>query len=266
MSEIAKVEQPHQGMVTQIERIACDPNVDINKLEKLWDMQQQAQDREAAKAYNRDMAALQSEMPVITKSGEIAVNGVVRSKYARFEDIVQAIQPLLDKHGFSVSFKTEFMQGFLQIEGAVSHREGHKESTKMTLPFDDSGSKNKVQAIGSSVSYGKRYVLCMLLNIAASGEDDDGVKAAGDEVEKIKFQLDRLAKMGHAIRENLQSITYIKDSIASDDLPGAAEAWFELSEEVQRALWVAPTDGGVFTTAERKIMKEQLRSALQGDK
>jgi hypothetical protein len=44
----------------------------------------------------------------------------------------------------------------------------------MELPFDNSGSKNTVQAIGSSVSYGKRYVLCMLLNISTGGEDNDG--------------------------------------------------------------------------------------------
>lgn len=262
MSELKTIDQPQHGMVTQIERIACDPNVDINKLEKLWEMQQQAQDREAVKAYNRDMASLQSEMPVIPKNGEIKVNNVVRSKYARFEDIIKAIQPLLDKHGFSVAFKTEFTDSLMQIEGSVSHREGHKESTKMTLPFDDSGAKNKVQQIGSSVSYGKRYVLCMLLNIAASGEDDDA-QSAGDEFAKVQFQRDALAKMGHAIRENLQSIIYIKDCIAADDLPGAAEAWFELSEEHQKDLWISTTAGGVFTTAERKIIKEQLRSHLE---
>lgn len=48
----------------------------------------------------------------------------------------------------------------------------------MLLPADTSGSKNAVQAFGSSTSYGKRYVLCALLNITTRGQDDNGQTAA----------------------------------------------------------------------------------------
>ncbi|WP_409524602.1 ERF family protein [Pseudomonas sp.] len=44
----------------------------------------------------------------------------------------------------------------------------------MLLPLDTSGSKNAVQAVGSSTSYGKRYVMSALLNLTTRGEDDDG--------------------------------------------------------------------------------------------
>ena len=44
----------------------------------------------------------------------------------------------------------------------------------MTLPYDSTGSKNTVQSIGSSTSYGKRYTAAALLNLTARGEDDDG--------------------------------------------------------------------------------------------
>lgn len=56
----------------------------------------------------------------------------------------------------------------------LSHRAGHREVTSIVLPVDTSGSKNGVQAVASSVSYGKRYTAGLLLNITTTGEDDDG--------------------------------------------------------------------------------------------
>ena len=48
----------------------------------------------------------------------------------------------------------------------------------MTLPLDDSGKKSSVQQVGSSVSYGKRYVMSAMLNITTRAEDDNGLAAA----------------------------------------------------------------------------------------
>ncbi len=52
----------------------------------------------------------------------------------------------------------------------------------MVLPHDATGSKNAVQAIGSSTAYGRRYTACALLNISSrlSADADDDGKAAGN--------------------------------------------------------------------------------------
>ena len=71
------------------------------------------------------------------------------------------------------------------MTGILSHRDGHREETTLTLPYDSSGSKNSVQAAGSSYSYGRRYATLMLLNISSRAPqdmDDDG-RAAGRGVE-----------------------------------------------------------------------------------
>ena len=65
----------------------------------------------------------------------------------------------------------------ITVTGVLSHRLGHSEQTTMQLPTDITGAKNPVQAIGSSTSYGKRYVAMALLNISSRGEDDDGHSA-----------------------------------------------------------------------------------------
>ena len=76
--------------------------------------------------------------------------------------------------GHQSRVRTQTGDGFVRVAGILMHREGHREETEMQLPIDASGSKNTVQAIGSSTAYGRRYVLCALLNIATGDEDDDG--------------------------------------------------------------------------------------------
>jgi hypothetical protein len=123
---------------------------------------------------------MQPKLPVVGERGGIKNNnGQVQSTYALWEDINDAIRPLLAEHGFALSFKVgQAQDGKITITGILSHREGHQEETTLTLVHDSSGSKNSVQAVGSSVSYGKRYTAMALLNITTRGEDDDG-KAAG---------------------------------------------------------------------------------------
>lgn len=166
-----------ENFIGMIERVAANKDVDVNKLEKLLDMQERIMGKNAEMAFNRDMALMQAELPTISEKGEIKVNDVVRSKYARFEDINEAVKPVLQKHGFAINFKTDTTGGAVKVTGLLTHREGHRETTDMTLPVDVSGSKNPVQAIGSSVSYGKRYVMEALLNLTSRGQDDDGQKA-----------------------------------------------------------------------------------------
>lgn len=161
------------GILSVIQQAALNPDVDVSKMEKLLDMQERILKENRRIAFHDAMAKLQSDLPVITERGEITHSGKLISKYAKFEDINNAIRPHLRDHGFSVTFRSAFPEGMLEVTGIISHREGHCEETTMRLPFDTSGSKNNVQAIGSSVSYGKRYVLCMLLNISTGGEDDD---------------------------------------------------------------------------------------------
>ena len=57
---------------------------------------------------------------------------------------------------------------------------GHSEETTLSGPADSSGSKNAIQAIGSTLTYLQRYSLVQMLGLAASN-DDDGAAAKGGE-------------------------------------------------------------------------------------
>lgn len=166
------------SVMAVIARAASDPNTDPDKLERLLSLYERISARQAKAAYTAALAAVQQEIPPIPERGSIKNNsGGVQSKYALWEDINDIIKPILARHGFALSFRTGTQDQKIVVTGILSHKEGHSEETSIYLPADTSGSKNAVQAVGSSTSYGKRYTAQALLNMTSRGEDDDGVTA-----------------------------------------------------------------------------------------
>ena len=197
MNQVAKKEDDGKvvplsesaSMMEIIGRAASDPNVDIDKMERLMAMAERAKDREAKVAFTSALAELQPKLPIITERGGIADSrGKVQSKYAYYEDIIEAVGPLLSEHGFAVTFRPRREGDQQVVVGVLMHRGGHSEEAEIRLPMDNSGSKNAVQGVGSSLSYGKRYAICALLNITTGGEDDDGVKAGITYLNKERRQ------------------------------------------------------------------------------
>lgn len=187
MNAIAKVEEqnnlpgiPSQApsMMEMVLRAARDPGVDVSKMERLMQMAKDMRAEEAKTAYYADLAEMQDELPSIKERGEIKIGPGPGQKYALWEDINTAIKPIMKRHGFAISFRTGIAEAKITVTGVLSHRGGHSEETTIHLPSDTSGSKNAVQAVGSSTSYGKRYTASALLNLTSGGEDDDG-RAAG---------------------------------------------------------------------------------------
>lgn len=160
------------------ERLAKDPAVDVDKLERLISLQKDILAHQARAEFAAAFSEMQGELPEIGERGEIIVDGKVRSTYATNEDIQREIKPILQKHGFSIRFRNEWLDGGkLKIVGILSHRSGHSEQDEFVASADTSGSKNAIQALGSTRSYGQRYTTIALLNIATRGEDDDGQKS-----------------------------------------------------------------------------------------
>lgn len=164
-----------------ISRAATDPACDIDKLERLMSMHERLQEKSAETAFNAAMAEMQCEIPTIAERAK----GHGTIKYATLEDISDIVKPIMKANGFAISFKVEHTAAGLSVTGILMHRSGHREQTTMLLPLDTSGSKNAVQAVGSSTSYGKRYVMCALLNITTRGEDDDAYSAAPSANEPV---------------------------------------------------------------------------------
>jgi hypothetical protein len=253
--ETLPVAEQTTGLARMIEQICMNPDVDVNKLERMLDMQERILDKQAEQSFQNALAEMQADLPMIERNGEIKVGDNVRSKYAKFEDINRAVLPVLQKHGFSITFETNMANNHVAVIGVLRHKDGHKESTMLPIPIDQSGAKNAVQAVGSSVSYGKRYVMSALLNINTTDDDDDG-QAAVPAIDLFAHNV--------AMQKNYDTITAIKTEVANGCHKTAYLIWAsDVDEADKHALWVAPSKGGIFTTRERESLQ---KGKSMGDK
>lgn len=178
---VAPAASESAAILSVIERMATNPDIDPDRIERFIALKERMDKEAARKAFAAALAECQSELPVIEERGQIKYGKKGKDgedegpTYALWEDINEAIRPVLKKHGFALTFKTgQTLEGKITVTGILSHREGHFEDTMIALMHDSSGAKNAVQAMGSSISYGKRYTASALLNITSRGEDDDG--------------------------------------------------------------------------------------------
>jgi hypothetical protein len=162
------------ALLSVIERAARDPSVDLDRMERLLQMHRQLMQDRSKVAFAAALARLQPKLPIIAERGSIKnKEGGVQSRYALWEDIVGVITPVLAMEGFAISFRISHPEKQIGVTGVLTHAEGHSEETTIVLPADTSGSKNAVQAVASSVSYGKRYTAGALLNLRTGELDDD---------------------------------------------------------------------------------------------
>jgi hypothetical protein len=171
------------ALIAVISRAASDPNVDIDKMERLMAMHERMQDRNARVAYDEAFAEMQPNLPEIDKRGKIIIKEkggeriIQSTPYALWDDTNKLIKPILAQYGFALSFRITQTPDKITTTAVLSHRGGHRETTDFAASIDATGSKNNVQGWGSSFSYGKRYTGTAILNITTKGEDDDGKSA-----------------------------------------------------------------------------------------
>lgn len=170
------------AIIQMIERAARDPNVDIDKMERLFQMRLNMEAKAAEAAFNTAMAAAQAELVPVVHN---ARNDQTSSNYANIEALAKVAMPTIHKHGFGLSFGT-FKSEIADHQGVtckVSHASGHSETYKYDVPVDAAGlkgsvNKTKTHAYGSTLTYGRRYATLMAFNIATK-DDDDGNAASG---------------------------------------------------------------------------------------
>ena len=172
-------------------RVVADPNCDVAKAERIEQMLDRARARRAQIFYDRAYTAMQEELPEITKDNKIVIekNGrVVQSTpYASYSNIQRIIKPIVRKHGFTLEHWTEpGIEGVgIVMFSTLSYSHGldfrHVKTAKLPLKIENSGSKNDIQGVSSSISYGKRINTNTLLDLttfAPQDEDVDGNRRA----------------------------------------------------------------------------------------
>jgi len=193
VKELEVVKEPSAPMVmptkdmtpNMLLQMAVSGGADVEKLEKLMELQERHEKNEARKAYVRAMTAFKNNPPKIDKDKAVGYStskGDVGYKHATLWNVTEKINEGLSKHGLSASWTTKQDNGNVTVTCVITHELGHSESTSLTASPDTSGSKNGIQAIGSTISYLERYTVLALTGLATHDMDDDGVSAETPEL------------------------------------------------------------------------------------
>jgi len=189
MSNLSKIENKQVTTVTpaQMLQIAVEQNADIEKLEKLMDLQERWEQNAAKKSFVAAMSAFRRDCPSIDRTKKAH-----NSSYAGLAETLQQINELLADNGLSHDWETTQKDGLVSVTCNVTHIDGYSKSTTLTAEPDTTGSKNAIQSVGSAVSYLQRYTLFAILGLASKEADTDGnpaqcldaiaqIQAAADE-------------------------------------------------------------------------------------
>ncbi len=149
-------------------------DIDPEKLDKLLAVQERYEANQAKKAYTKAMADFRTEAPAVRKNAYVKYKDT-NYRHSTLGYALTAINPILGAHGLNPSWHTGQLDGgIIRVTCRLTHSRGHYEETSLQASPDSSGSKNNIQAIGSTVSYLERYTLFSICGLASSDQDDDG--------------------------------------------------------------------------------------------
>lgn len=167
----------------------------------------------ARNAFNEAVAAAKAEIPVVTKNAK-GHNG---KTYANFAAYAAVVDPVIAKHGLRYRFRTD-QTDRITVTCVLSHKGGHSEENSLAGPADNSGSKNAIQAIGSTLTYLQRYTLIQALGLAAS-DDDDGQKHGKGEDDLAAIDQNELQEVRDLIAETDSNIAVFCEMFKVEALP-----------------------------------------------
>jgi len=180
------VPQPPRSTLELIQQASRDPAVDVSKMRELLAMQKGEQDRMAEMAFASDFVACQADIGPVFRDLKSD-----KARYASYESLDRKLRPIYTRHGFSVLFNNdEYIppssggEPVLGISCELLHRLGGKRQFQIHIPVVTKGPKGAdvmtpVHATGSAATYGRRYLLAMVFNLAFTDSDDDGALAGG---------------------------------------------------------------------------------------
>ena len=171
-NEIQKHE-PVSPLATAAQLCQTNEGMDVAKLKELLELQERWDANQAKKAYVQAMAKFKKKPPEIFKDKAVSY-GQTEYSHASLHNVTVTINSELSKHGLTASWQTSQDNGSVQVTCKITHVLGHSEETRLSAAPDVSGSKNPIQAIGSTVTYLQRYTLLALTGLATADQDDDG--------------------------------------------------------------------------------------------
>lgn len=211
---------------------AIERNMDPVTLKQLMDLADRFNAGEARKAFVIGLNAFKSDPPAIFKNKQVSFGtNKTAYKHATLDNVSGVIGAALAKVGISHRWETEQLEGgMVRVTCVLTHVLGHSERVPLQASPDQSGSKNSIQAVGSTVTYLQRYTLLAATGMAVQDQDDDGRQGKGN-----------------AMADNVKA-----DFLAAVDMVEMPEQWDKLWAQILAAS----------TAAGDIAAHEELRAAM----
>lgn len=213
---ITQSQENHPASTDPMQMIAnaVAQGADPDNIQKLMDLAERHERNQAKRDFVQAMAQFKANAPRIIKDKE---QGHTKTKYASLAEVVSKITEKLSEFGLSHNWTTSQEGKVITVTCTLTHRSGHSESTSLSAEPDTSGSKNAIQAIGSTVTYLERYTLLAATGVAAHEQDDDGAAAgkAGPKPEKDWYPEEKFDASWPTWKEKIESGEKTKETLKS---------------------------------------------------
>lgn len=170
-------------------QIAVQRGASVEQLAQLMDLHERHERNEARKAFVVALNQFKANPPDIVKNKQVSFStakGKTEYKHATLDQVSGIIGAALAKVGISHRWHIDQLEGGrIRVTCVLTHAMGHSESVPLVASPDDSGGKNGIQGVGSTVSYLSRYTLLAATGMAVRDADDDGAGGAIHEMSVV---------------------------------------------------------------------------------
>jgi hypothetical protein len=187
MNELATTNEPSVALMLQGALQAIQggeiTTMHVDVLGKMMDLYERQDKRQSEKDFAAALTALQGETIRVVAMKPVQNNdGTIRYWFAPYETIMKAVQPMLTRHGFSITFDTEIADTRLTSICTLTHSGGHFRQNRCSMKYSKPPGSSDAQGDMSTKSYAKRGALCDALNISIDHDDDARNEGSGETI------------------------------------------------------------------------------------
>jgi ERF superfamily protein len=219
------------------ERALRDVSMPLERVREIYALKREIEADLAEQEYIRARSLVEQELEPVAKD---ASNPSTRSKYATLAAVIQAVRPVYSKHGIIVEFDTTTSgvpDGWIRVLAFLSHQAGYKRTFHIDMPADGKGAQGRdvmtrTHATGSAYTYGRRYLLLGIFNLAV--EDDDGNAASRGKATGELLDTEQMEYVWEKAREycdpdvQQEWIELLVKSVGHDNLAEVPQSLFEM--------------------------------------
>ncbi len=235
------VERPDPLVMIQT---AIEKGMDIDKLERLFELQRQHSKDMAEIAAGEAIRSFQAACPVVEKRREVhkkpkadGSQGDLLYRFADFDDVMDVAQPIMTRFGISANFSSRMDGKNLLVTCSIQVGTWTKDFS-FPVPIPEILNANEAQKMGGALKYGMRSALVGALSIRVRGEDNNAQDLADtitaeeiaiieDKISDIvnaKLPFDRPSFLKFMVVESVKEIPREKFSKAVGALDAKARA------------------------------------------